>query len=241
MRSDGFKQWHVGTIFATLPLLLQAALVLFFGGTIDFLLSLDKEVAIPVAVVIGLALFFLIATTMLPSLQSLMLYASLVFFRRPALPPSQCPYKSPQSWAFHRIYYVFEVVRHSLKWRRWRKEEDGGRRRRSPTMYSPAEGRGTRWYCKPFTAIHGFFQNLKKRVIRMLLLRGIRWQGSIAGDLFSDIAVANSSAGATASGAGDADVDHSTPRRTRRNSSTQRSGYAHYHAVPEPPFHRRMY
>jgi len=215
MRSDGFKQWHVGTIFTALPLLLQAALVLFFGGTIDFLLDLDKEVATPVTVVIGLALLFLIATTMLPSLQSFVLYVSLMFFRRPSLPPSQCPYKSPQSWAFHRLYYLLSVLRHSLRFRR----------RSSPASptFSPDSPRFF------FSATQVFFRNIKKRIVRMLFLRGLWPQGSVAGDLFSDIAVASGTTG---------NNDLDTPTRTRRGS---RSGFSHYHAVPDPPLHQKIY
>ncbi|KAF9550438.1 hypothetical protein CPC08DRAFT_622631, partial [Agrocybe pediades] len=36
MRKDGFEKWHVSKVFAALPLLLQAALVLFLAGMVDF-------------------------------------------------------------------------------------------------------------------------------------------------------------------------------------------------------------
>ncbi|CAA7270821.1 unnamed protein product [Cyclocybe aegerita] len=40
MRAAASEDWHVQKIFAALPLLLQVALVLFFAGIIDFILSL---------------------------------------------------------------------------------------------------------------------------------------------------------------------------------------------------------
>ncbi|KAF9555924.1 hypothetical protein CPC08DRAFT_642207, partial [Agrocybe pediades] len=97
MRSEAFERWHVKRIFSSLPLLLQAALVLFFGGIVDFLSQLQKEVAIPVTVVIGMTLLFLVLTTVLPAFQSSMLYVWACFFKNLSK-PSQCPYKSPQSW-----------------------------------------------------------------------------------------------------------------------------------------------
>uniref|UniRef100_A0A8H8CKU6 DUF6535 domain-containing protein n=1 Tax=Psilocybe cubensis TaxID=181762 RepID=A0A8H8CKU6_PSICU len=109
MRADGIKKWHVDKIFTSLPLLLQSALVLFLGGIIDFLHAIGYwAVTIPVAVVISFILLFLIATTLLPCLQVLSLY---VYFPRRngtvpkfVAPPSQCPYKSPQSHAVRRIF-----------------------------------------------------------------------------------------------------------------------------------------
>lgn len=130
MRSDGFDRWYVKGIFTSLPLLLQAALVLFFGGMMDFLLRLVKEVAIPVIVVIGLTLFFLVATTILPTLQGFYLYLPFLSSRHIPREPSQCPYKSPQSQAlraiseygfhflelaFPTIQYIFSLLQHTFK------------------------------------------------------------------------------------------------------------------------------
>jgi len=109
MRSEAFKTWHVEKIFAALPLLLQAALVLFFGGIIDFLNQLRPEVAIPVTVVIGIILLFLVATTLLPTMQCLMLYLSAKTIGRHSK-PSQCPYKSPQSWTFHSLHNSITIL-----------------------------------------------------------------------------------------------------------------------------------
>ena len=103
MRSEAFDKWHIKGIFTTLPLLLQLALVLFFGGIIDFLSQLRPEVAIPVTIIIAITLFFLAATTILPTLQTVALYFGLRNHLRNCSTYSQCPYKSPQSHAFRSI------------------------------------------------------------------------------------------------------------------------------------------
>lgn len=86
-------------ILAGLPLLLQTALILFFVGLIDFLLDLNPSVAVPVIGLIGITLLFLLMTTILPTLQAFW----LLNVRKPTSLPAQCPYKSPQSWAFLRL------------------------------------------------------------------------------------------------------------------------------------------
>ncbi|KDR66602.1 hypothetical protein GALMADRAFT_259119 [Galerina marginata CBS 339.88] len=106
MRSEGMEKWYVWKIFTALPLLLQAALALFLIGVVDFLLTLDNKVAIPISVVIGLILLFLLATTALPTLQGLYLYLPFLFVRDLSEVPSQCPYKSPQSHVF-RAFFSF--------------------------------------------------------------------------------------------------------------------------------------
>ncbi|KAH9474779.1 hypothetical protein JR316_0013244, partial [Psilocybe cubensis] len=70
MRANGLKRWHVDKFLNSLPLLLQAALVLFLGGVIDFLHAIGYwAVTIPVVVVIAFILLFLVTTTLLPCLQ----------------------------------------------------------------------------------------------------------------------------------------------------------------------------
>uniref|UniRef100_A0A8H7XNM2 DUF6535 domain-containing protein n=1 Tax=Psilocybe cubensis TaxID=181762 RepID=A0A8H7XNM2_PSICU len=104
MRADALKKWHVDKIFTAMPLLLQCALVLFLAGIVDFLHSLGfRQVTVPATVVVGLTLLFLVATTLLPSLQILSLYTHFPGRQgrpsRPISSPSKCPYKSPQSRA----------------------------------------------------------------------------------------------------------------------------------------------
>uniref|UniRef100_A0A8H7XMR4 DUF6535 domain-containing protein n=1 Tax=Psilocybe cubensis TaxID=181762 RepID=A0A8H7XMR4_PSICU len=109
MRADGLKAWHVDKIFTSLPLLLQSALVLFLGGIVDFLHAIGYwAVTVPVMVAISFVLMFLIATTLLPCLQVIYLSTCIPFITRQTSkridPPSQCPYKSPQSQAIRRIF-----------------------------------------------------------------------------------------------------------------------------------------
>ncbi|PPQ91537.1 hypothetical protein CVT25_008805 [Psilocybe cyanescens] len=111
MRYQALISWHVDKIFNTLPLLLQCSLVLFLIGIIDFLHAMTIKnwiVTIPVAVVVGFTMLFLIATAMLPTLQALSLYFDFSSERShpggnrvPA--PSPCPYKSPQSHAIRML------------------------------------------------------------------------------------------------------------------------------------------
>ena len=98
---ESLDRWYLPQIFTSLPLLLQAGLVLFLAGIVDFLWSLNHTVAIPIAIAVGLSLFFLLWTTISPTMQAL----SLLLPRWPwaTKPRSPCPYRSPQSWAFFRL------------------------------------------------------------------------------------------------------------------------------------------
>lgn len=98
MRYEGLVGWRVPAIISFIPLLLQAALILFFAGLLDLLWSLQHVVASVVTVTIGMTLLFLIVTSALSCLEPL-LY-SFKTLREHYL---QCPYKSPQSWAFHHL------------------------------------------------------------------------------------------------------------------------------------------
>ena len=101
MRTDGMKKWHVSKVFAGLPLLLQTALVLFLVGLIDFIRPFGIiAVTVPVLLAIGLTLFFLLTTTVLPTLQGLAFYIPFRYMNGRLYAPAQCPYKSPQSRAF---------------------------------------------------------------------------------------------------------------------------------------------
>ncbi len=106
MRREGLEKWHVPTILSALSLFLQASLLLFFIGLLDFLWHLNDAtaVAIVISVFCAITFFFLAATTILPALQFL-LHASY------RLRVPQCPYKSPQAWAFCRLgFYLFSVL-----------------------------------------------------------------------------------------------------------------------------------
>ncbi|KAF8949895.1 hypothetical protein BDZ97DRAFT_1382539, partial [Flammula alnicola] len=99
MRYEGLIKWKVLTILSLLPTLLQTALVLFFAGIIELLWMFNRIVAITVAVTIGFAMSFMAVTTIAPAIQYFLDY------REESAEPSssQCPYKSPQSWAFLQI------------------------------------------------------------------------------------------------------------------------------------------
>ncbi|KAF9009935.1 hypothetical protein BDQ17DRAFT_989267 [Cyathus striatus] len=96
MRFEGLLAWKVPNILSALPVILQLSLVLFFIGLLELLWSLDKVVAYLVTVVVGLTLLFLVITTVIPTFQ-------YFFVHKSSLQVPQCPYKSPQSWAFHKL------------------------------------------------------------------------------------------------------------------------------------------
>jgi len=101
MSSESLDSWYLPQVFTALPLLLLLALVFFLVGVVEFLCNLNYTVAIPAAVAICMSLLFLLGTTLLPTLQAL----SLFLPRRLGddKPRSPCPYRSPQSWAFHQL------------------------------------------------------------------------------------------------------------------------------------------
>lgn len=108
MRYEGLYQWKVPMILSLLPLLLQLSLVLFFAGVLELLWSRNRTVAIWITVVVGLVFLILILTTVLPALQSR-------FTKDPFLKVGQCPYKSPQSWAFYRLtLYIVRLYKFAI-------------------------------------------------------------------------------------------------------------------------------
>ena len=78
-RYDGLRKWQVGTIVATLPVLLQLAAILFFAGLLILLWTLHPIVAAVASVLVGTLFFFFIVTIILPALVS------------------DCTYHSPQA------------------------------------------------------------------------------------------------------------------------------------------------
>ncbi|TFK44089.1 hypothetical protein BDQ12DRAFT_717277 [Crucibulum laeve] len=96
MREEGLIAWKVPYILSTLPLLLQLAFILFFAGVVELLWTLNNVVAGTISCAVGLLFLFLGGTTVLPTMQS-------IFISDPHVRVKQCPYKSPQSWAFYRL------------------------------------------------------------------------------------------------------------------------------------------
>ena len=106
MRREGLEKWRVPAILSALSLFLQVALLLFFIGLLDFLWHLNDAtpVAIVISVFCGITFLFLATTTVLPAFQFL-IHASY------RLRVPQCPYKSPQAWAFCRLgFYLFSLL-----------------------------------------------------------------------------------------------------------------------------------
>jgi hypothetical protein len=106
MRKEALEAWYVPHIFAGLPLLLQGALALYLAGLVDHLLGFGGGVAIPGIIFITLSLLFLIATTVLPTLQGLIVLPTYLEITLNL--PSPCPYKSPQSQTFRRLATAFQ-------------------------------------------------------------------------------------------------------------------------------------
>ncbi|OSC99417.1 hypothetical protein PYCCODRAFT_1346774, partial [Trametes coccinea BRFM310] len=75
-RYDSLVKWHVPEIIAALPILLQAALSLFFAGLVILLFNLHSSVAITVSVFVGSLMLFTAATTVLPAYYSDCCYQS---------------------------------------------------------------------------------------------------------------------------------------------------------------------
>jgi hypothetical protein len=87
-RYQGLKSWGVIEIISFLPLMLEFALVLFFAGLLELLWTVNSIVAAILSALIAIVIVFYIATTILP-----------------ALPGTNCPYKSPQSWTFCNLVW----------------------------------------------------------------------------------------------------------------------------------------
>ncbi|EJF64822.1 hypothetical protein BD309DRAFT_831448, partial [Dichomitus squalens] len=83
-RFEGLIAWHVPEIMAFLPILLEASLILFLAGLVDFLFLLQPLVAGIITSLVGAVLLFYVVSTIAPAFSG------------------RCPYKSPQSWAIIR-------------------------------------------------------------------------------------------------------------------------------------------
>ncbi|KAF9263849.1 hypothetical protein L218DRAFT_999316 [Marasmius fiardii PR-910] len=117
LRNQSFEQWHVSKILASLPILLEIALFLFFAGLLELLWGRHPVPFSIALVVVSLAVVFYLTTTILPGInivqQVLQIYHYFAFdnpiFHPDVivyLPPIHfvCPYKSPQSWLVLRLF-----------------------------------------------------------------------------------------------------------------------------------------
>jgi hypothetical protein len=97
MKSDGMKKWHVFTVLKTLPLILLLSLLLFFAGIIELLVEVDRTTAVVVSVVVGIAIAFIVATTVVPT------FLTFCIRWRGHHQFTQCPWKSGQAWVFYQL------------------------------------------------------------------------------------------------------------------------------------------
>ncbi|KAL0563700.1 hypothetical protein V5O48_018364 [Marasmius crinis-equi] len=126
LRRESLEKWHVPAFVATLPMLLELSLFLFFAGLLELLWSLHPIPFSIAMVVVGIAALFYIGTTILPGIniirQALQvnprakMSPSFPVKLISTLPPIEfiCPYKSPQAWItftaaralFHTAYTI---------------------------------------------------------------------------------------------------------------------------------------
>ncbi|GJE91543.1 hypothetical protein PsYK624_076930 [Phanerochaete sordida] len=101
LRVEAWDAWQVRTVLASIPILLELAMILFLTGVIILLWTLDDTVARVVTLFISLFLGAFAAFTLMP-----------IFSRR-------CPYRSPTAWAclygaqflFFPFLYCYHVMR----------------------------------------------------------------------------------------------------------------------------------
>ncbi|KAL0567473.1 hypothetical protein V5O48_014517, partial [Marasmius crinis-equi] len=117
LRNESLKQWGVPAIVASLPLLLELALLLFFAGLLQLVWEYHR---IPFAfgvVVLGLVASVFCITTVLPALMLVFKSGREPFDPKVtpvpgatilSLPPIDypCPYKSPQAWFILQAYRI---------------------------------------------------------------------------------------------------------------------------------------
>ncbi|KAK1225466.1 hypothetical protein PQX77_011598 [Marasmius sp. AFHP31] len=115
-KTESFERYHVPSVLAALPLILEVALFCFFAGLLELLWTKHRVPFAIAAAVIGFAALFYAATTILPGFDIIRLVLRIhpeIGFSvswRLAEPLNKipemvylCPYKSPQAWAAFKI------------------------------------------------------------------------------------------------------------------------------------------
>ncbi|KAK1219674.1 hypothetical protein PQX77_017625 [Marasmius sp. AFHP31] len=132
LRNQSLEKWHVPTILASLPMLLEFALFLFLAGLLELLRTRHPVPFAIATIVVALTALFYFGTTIIPTVdiirQARQVTEGLRYTRkRPdkdvyppvdfimTLPPMEyiCPYKSPQAWA---VLQVLRFVSRNLDW-----------------------------------------------------------------------------------------------------------------------------
>ncbi|THG96000.1 hypothetical protein EW026_g5747 [Hermanssonia centrifuga] len=99
LRIEAWEGWKVSAGIATIPALPELAVVLFLGGLVVLVWTLDTVVAIVITTAVSVVITVLCTVIVLPAV-----------YRR-------CPYKSPTGWA---CVIVFDALALVVSWIRWR-------------------------------------------------------------------------------------------------------------------------
>ncbi|KAK1222449.1 hypothetical protein PQX77_014697 [Marasmius sp. AFHP31] len=119
-RTESFEQWHVPAFLASLPIILEVALFCFFAGLLELLWTKHCIPFVIAAVIVGFAITFYVATTLLPGIDIVRLHPRGISGFNPDYPDDPffttetkglivtdmrylCPYKSPQAWAMFKL------------------------------------------------------------------------------------------------------------------------------------------
>ena len=96
-RLNGLVKWRVGSIVATLPILLQLALILFLIGMVVMLWSLHSVVATVTSSLVGVLFAVFVLATIMPVLRW------------------DCPYRSPQAFAVYTATrFTYNTIKKGL-------------------------------------------------------------------------------------------------------------------------------
>ncbi|KAF9256048.1 hypothetical protein L218DRAFT_911695, partial [Marasmius fiardii PR-910] len=117
LRYQSFERWHVHKILASLPILPEMALFLFFAGRLELLWTRHSIPFAVAAAVTGFGVIFYLTTTVLPGLNAIQhLFRIYPYFatENPVFKPEDisrlpsiefiCSYRSPQSWLIFRLF-----------------------------------------------------------------------------------------------------------------------------------------
>ncbi len=102
LRLQNLERWHVAGIVTILPVLLQIALVLFFGGLLVWLWNINPDVATVASALVGLLLVFTIGSSMIP------------IFR------ADCCFLSPPVYAFYNLMRPARATAFHLRRLMWK-------------------------------------------------------------------------------------------------------------------------
>ncbi|KAK1218346.1 hypothetical protein PQX77_018988 [Marasmius sp. AFHP31] len=131
LRQQSLEKWHVSTILASLPMLLEFALFLFLAGLLELLRTRHPVPFALAMIVVSFAALFYLGTTIIPAVDIIRQATQVTWKLRemrthtpfpkrfsPAdfimeLPPMEliCPYKSPQAWvAIQSLTFISRIL-----------------------------------------------------------------------------------------------------------------------------------